>query len=464
MARRRLHVQRRVGRLVRRPRGRARGLAGPPRGHGRGAQRSRERRAGAADRADADPQENRPESQAQRTERQQTRQENGPQTQAQRDQRKTDAQAAVSQAKSQGAATAESRGYSGDQDQAAKRAERDEIGRVLRLLEREIGAGRQRARPAEQEQLAQRRLEAPVRAGGAVMIMKRIATVLSSAALAASLSCSSSPKGPGERTFKTPEEAVRALTAAAKAGSVDDLRPIFGPEGKQLIDSSDPDTARRNREVFRVAVARRLAAGGSRNQHEGPGHRQRSMAVPGAARQRRGRLAIRHRRRERGSGRAPDRPQRAGGDSRLPHLCRRPAPLCRSGATTASPRVSSRGPSAATPAGRTVCTGRPARGQKRSPLGDLVAEAAEEGRATPTEAGPSPFHGYYFRILTAQGPAAPGGAKDYMVNGGMSGGFALVAWPAQYDATGVMTFVVNQDGVRSPEGSRVRTPTRRRRP
>ena len=59
---------------------------------------------------------------------------------------------------------------------------------------------------------------------------------------------------------------------------------------------------------------------------------------------------------------------------------------------------------------------------------------------------PSPYRGYYFKILTAQGGAAPGGARNYLVKGDLSGGFALVAWPAQYDVTGVMTFVVNQDG------------------
>ena len=89
-----------------------------------------------------------------------------------------------------------------------------------------------------------------------------------------------------------------------------------------------------------------------------------------------------------------------------------------------------------------------AHGQKRSPLGDLVAEAAEEGRTIGGDRPqPTPFHGYYFRILTGQGAAAPGGAKSYIVKGEMSGGFALVAWPAQYDATGVMTFIVNQDGI-----------------
>jgi len=86
-------------------------------------------------------------------------------------------------------------------------------------------------------------------------------------------------------------------------------------------------------------------------------------------------------------------------------------------------------------------------GQKRSPLGDLVATAEAKGEPINKDGQqPAPFHGYYFRILTGQGPDAPGGAKDYVVNGLMSAGFALVAWPAQYDATGIMTFLVNNDG------------------
>jgi hypothetical protein len=60
---------------------------------------------------------------------------------------------------------------------------------------------------------------------------------------------------------------------------------------------------------------------------------------------------------------------------------------------------------------------------------------------------PAPYNGYYFKILTSQGSAAAGGAKQYVVKGMMSGGFALVAWPAQYDVTGVMSFIVNQDGI-----------------
>jgi hypothetical protein len=78
----------------------------------------------------------------------------------------------------------------------------------------------------------------------------------------------------------------------------------------------------------------------------------------------------------------------------------------------------------------------------------LVAQASGEGRGIGGDGSqPSPFHGYYFKILRAQGSAAAGGAKQYTIKGLMTGGFALVAWPAQYDVSGVMTFVVNQDGI-----------------
>ena len=87
-----------------------------------------------------------------------------------------------------------------------------------------------------------------------------------------------------------------------------------------------------------------------------------------------------------------------------------------------------------------------ARGERRSPVGDLLSEAALERRVNAPPGEPAPFHGYYFRILTAQGEAAAGGAMDYIVGGEMSRGFALVAWPAQYDVTGVMTFVVSHEG------------------
>lgn len=82
-----------------------------------------------------------------------------------------------------------------------------------------------------------------------------------------------------------------------------------------------------------------------------------------------------------------------------------------------------------------------------SPLGPLVAHAHAEGyRRQSADAPRVPFHGYYFKILTRQGRHAPGGAHDYLINGNMIAGFALVAWPAQYGESGIMTFIVNQQG------------------
>jgi len=88
-------------------------------------------------------------------------------------------------------------------------------------------------------------------------------------------------------------------------------------------------------------------------------------------------------------------------------------------------------------------------GEPQSPLGPLVADAAEEGyRASETNrSARRPFHGYYFKLLTAQGPHAKGGEQDYMLGGKLIGGFAVVAWPATYRNSGVMTFITNHDGV-----------------
>lgn len=99
-----------------------------------------------------------------------------------------------------------------------------------------------------------------------------------------------------------------------------------------------------------------------------------------------------------------------------------------------------------------------------SPLGPLIAQAQAEGYgsglksaksggtnatfnwAAPDADGPQPFHGYYFKILTRQGKHAPAGKYDYLINGHLLAGFALVAWPANYGESGVMTFMVNQQG------------------
>ena len=86
-------------------------------------------------------------------------------------------------------------------------------------------------------------------------------------------------------------------------------------------------------------------------------------------------------------------------------------------------------------------------GEPESPAGALVAAATGEGYgAAPASGKPTPFHGYYYRIIKSQGSHARGGAKEYVKDGKMSGGFAIVAYPAEYRGSGVMTFIVGPRG------------------
>jgi hypothetical protein len=86
-------------------------------------------------------------------------------------------------------------------------------------------------------------------------------------------------------------------------------------------------------------------------------------------------------------------------------------------------------------------------GKPQSPLGELVAEAAAEGYGKGTSGKPGAYHGYRYKLLTSQGKNAAGGAYDYMVGGKLLGGFAVLAYPATYGSSGVMTFMVNHEGV-----------------
>ena len=97
------------------------------------------------------------------------------------------------------------------------------------------------------------------------------------------------------------------------------------------------------------------------------------------------------------------------------------------------------------PGKKTACSEGEGRGEAEPP-GSIAAAAHKEGYSKTGEK-PTTLHGYYYRILTGQGKNAPGGAYDYVVKGNMIGGFALVAYPAKYAASGIMTFMVNHDGV-----------------
>jgi hypothetical protein len=250
----------------------------------------------------------------------------------------------------------------------------------------------------------------------------------------------------GARTFSTPEDAVKALVDIVKAGKVDDLVALFGPESKDLVATADPGTARKNREVFKIAAAEqwRLEDEGANRKTLVIGNEEWPFPIPLA---------------KDASGWRFDT---AAGKEEI--IARRIGNNELSAIETARAYATAQLRYALTghdgkPAGLFATKFRSdpgkqdglywpvERGQKRSPLGDMLAQAGEEGRAEgQAPAKPAPFHGYYFKILTAQGAAAPGGAKSYIVKGEMSGGFALVAWPSQYDSTGVMTFIVGRDG------------------
>jgi hypothetical protein len=85
--------------------------------------------------------------------------------------------------------------------------------------------------------------------------------------------------------------------------------------------------------------------------------------------------------------------------------------------------------------------------EPESPLGPLAANASTEGYGGSTQQTPQPFHGYLYRTLMRQGSHAQGGAKSYIVMGNMTGGFAILAYPAEYRNSGVMTFIINQEGM-----------------
>lgn len=275
----------------------------------------------------------------------------------------------------------------------------------------------------------------------------RACRAIAAALLGASLAAAACGKRSEYRTFATPEDAVRALTAAVKAGNLDEVVAIFGPEGRQLIDSSDAATARRNREVFTVAVAERwhLEDRGADARVLVIGNEDWPFPVPLVKDGGTWRF-------DTSAGREEILNRRIGRNELSAIL------ICRTYVVAQQVYAvhgHDGGPSGvyatafrSEPGKENGLYWPAARAARRSPLGDLVARAAEEG--TPIgrdDAKPAPFHGYYFKILTRQGAAAEGGAKDYLVSGRMSGGFALVAWPAEYDATGVMTFIVNGDGI-----------------
>ncbi len=283
-----------------------------------------------------------------------------------------------------------------------------------------------------------------IRAGWLLQV--GLCTVLAGAPLWA-VGCSDvSEDGHGARAFASPEEAVEALIAAGQADDTEALRALFGQGAEDLLSSGDSVSDRMQREVVTLALQQRWTLEETEDGERVVviGYDEWPFTVPLMQVEEGWRFDI-------AAGREEVLARRIG---------RNELRAIETSLTYArAQEIYASRPHDDRPAGLYAQRIRSregkqdglywhrAPGERRSPLGDLAAEAEAVGYDAEGEEKPRPFHGYYFRILTAQGEAAPGGAKSYVVDGDMVGGFALVAYPAEYGDSGIMTFVVNQDGV-----------------
>ncbi|MBI4776023.1 MAG: DUF2950 domain-containing protein [Deltaproteobacteria bacterium] len=246
-----------------------------------------------------------------------------------------------------------------------------------------------------------------------------------------------------QKSFSSPEEAVASLVAAVHGHDIPGMTAILGPGSEELVSSGDHAADKVNREKFLKAYEQK-----NRLQEETPGKvtlyigvNDWPMPIPivkadakWAFDAREGREEILNRRIGRNELYIID-VLHAYVDAQHEYATRD-----REGAGAvefAERLVSTHGK-------HDGLYWEVKEGEDPSPLGPLVAQAAEEGYANEDL---SPFHGYYFKILKKQGEHANGGAFDYVVQGKMILGFGLVAYPAEYGNSGIMTFIVNQEGV-----------------
>jgi hypothetical protein len=250
------------------------------------------------------------------------------------------------------------------------------------------------------------------------------------------------------KVFTSPQAAVDALLAAAAKKETDDLLAVLGPDGKDLVFSGDETEDRAGRDALLAAVKEKtvLLVMNKTRVFLKVGPDEWPFPIP-IVKGAKGWFF------DTAAGKEELISRRIGrNELRAIALCQAFVTAQREYA-----QAGQNGASAGVYAQRLLSSeGKhdglywPAKaGEPESPLGPLAAEAAHEGYGAKASAsgGPKPFHGYFFKIMTAQGPHAPGGAEDYVVDGKMTGGFALVAWPAEYGVSGIMTFVVNQTGI-----------------
>jgi hypothetical protein len=248
-----------------------------------------------------------------------------------------------------------------------------------------------------------------------------------------------------QKTFPTPEDAVVAAVDAAKAGNDGELLAIFGPEAEKVISSGDPVMDQRNREVFLVAYDERAAlkAEGSARRILYIGHEDWPFPIPLVKEGSAWRFDT--------AAGAQEILFRRIGRNELSTI-----DVCQtfveaqkeyaSAARDGKPAGLYAQKFASTPGKHDGLYWKSEDPAELSPLGEFAAEASSEGYSR-SEGQPTPFHGYFFRMLNSQGKSAKQGARSYIVNGELREGFALIAFPAAYGVSGVMTFIVNRDGV-----------------
>lgn len=247
----------------------------------------------------------------------------------------------------------------------------------------------------------------------------------------------------GQQRFKSPDEAAQALAAAAKADDPRRVLAIFGRAGRGIVESGDKVADRNTRADFVAAydAKNRISTEGDSKAILVVGQDDWPFPIPLIRKSGAWRF-------DAAAGEQEILFRRIGRDeNNVIQVC-----LAYIDAQKEYASMDPQGVGVATYARRVVS--RPGKkdglywlakdGEQASPLGELAASAAREGYRPGT--GRAPFHGYYFKILTGQGSAAEGGAFSYLVRGKMIGGFALVAYPAEYRNSGVMTFLVNHDG------------------
>ena len=250
-----------------------------------------------------------------------------------------------------------------------------------------------------------------------------------------------------QKSFKSPEEAVRALGDAVKRNDTKELLTIFGPEGKELISSGDKVADETGRERFAQAYEEmnKLVSENDTKVILHVGKGDWPFPIPVVKRGEywlfdtmAGREEILNRRIGRNELSAIQ-VCLAYVDAQREYILedRDENKLLEYAQRLNSKEGEKNG-----------LYWEAKEGEDRSPLGPIIAKAAVEGYTGKRPIGRrNPYHGYYYRILKAQGKNAPGGEYDYVVDGKMIGGFALVAYPAEYGSSGIMTFIVNQGGV-----------------